>query len=441
MRKEGCAVLTEVRWEEVRDEVLRVNPEFALIIDEVKTKNDFPLYKISYPYGSLIIESGQFHVPLSDGRLAAVTSKEAPSTIRQALDYNAGSIPLGLVLNRSVELFFQAEDRVIPSRMTGAGRLVGLWGALSPVHVWMDPWHMTAGARSTFVLPKITDATGHKKMCRARGIKMPLPRELSTHWTLLSKLAQHVEFAQPWMAEILFFSKPWFVEQKNEGWLRFHHFLYQKAWVSTEYWRRKVIYDHIWDTTICQLMKSDTKAIPFIVDMVKYITMVGLGAVPGFSPAINDDEVPLQGLQKDFIQLYGLKNYAPTIMVPRHFSAKYQRPVYWSLVMPTHLASSVKPKKLTSTLVTLREIRELMLYFKQTILKNPDSIKNSPIEHFLTKVKFDFFHSEPDSQGEIQLSLEMPKGDSTLTYCSTKSGRRGFSDVSPFVRGCVRFSN
>ena len=106
--------------------------------------------------------------------------------------------------------------------------------------------------------------------------------------------------------------------------------------------------------------------------------------------------------------------------------------------MPTHFESTVKPKTLTSTLVTLREIREMMYHFKATMLKYAKTIDNST-EDFLNRVRIDFFHSEPDADSQIRLSLEMPKEDSSLTFCAPKVGQRNFSDVSPFVRGCVRF--
>lgn len=294
----------ETRWDEIRDSVSKVNPTFASVIDGLKTKNDYPLYKVYYPFGSLIIDNGRFRFPLKDGTLAPITSSYIPPHIREQLGYNAGSIPLGIVLNHSVELFLQTEDRVIPYSLNHAGKLIGLWTALSSLHVWLDAWQMTAGARSIFVLPKITDTVSHKKLCRARGIKMALPRNLGMHWSLLTKLAQHSNFKQPWFTEVLLFSKNWLNEQKNDSWVRFQHFLYQEAWTGTEYWRRKIVYDHIWDTIIRELTKNDIRATPFIIDIVKFIIMVGLGVVPGFCPAINDEEVPIEGLQEDFINLY-----------------------------------------------------------------------------------------------------------------------------------------
>ena len=235
-----------------------------------------------------------------------------PLEVREQLGYHDGHIPLGMVLNRSVELYMQTEDRVIPFNVIKAGRLVGLTFVLSPVHVWPQAWHMTAGARSIFVLPKITDSISHRKLCRARGMKVPLARDLGTHWSLLTKMANDSGFSQPWCTEVLFFSKKWVDNSKDDDWLRFNYFLYQEGWAAIEYMLTKTVYDHVWDILIRELTKYDIKATPFIIDVTKYIIMVGLGAVPGFSPAINDDEAPIKGLQEDFINHYGLKNYAPT---------------------------------------------------------------------------------------------------------------------------------
>lgn len=438
MNKPHQASFTQLHWPAIQDEMRASNPQLAAIIDDLQTKNAFPIYKVRYPFGSHIIQAGHFHFPLPDGTLAPITDSRHAESVRNDLGYHGGRIPLGMVLNHSVELYMQTEDRVIPFNLIRAGKLIGLWLALSP-HTWPQVWHMTSGARSIFVLPKITDTVSHKKLCRARDIKMPLPRDLVMHGSLLSGMANHSEFSEPWYTDVLFFSKDWLKNQKNDSWIRFHYYLYQEGWAVTEYLLRKVVYDHIWDQLMRELTKYDIKATPFIIEIVKYIVMVGLGAVPGFSPAINDEEAPITGLQQDLLKIYGLKHYAPTIMVPHHFASHDKRPVYWSLAMPTHFESTVKPKTLTSTLVTLREIRELMLYFKQTLLKNLE-VKDSLSAEFVERVAFDFFHSEPDIEGKIRLSLEMPKEDNALTYCAVRSQQRYFSDVSPFVRGCVRFS-
>ncbi len=429
----------ETRWDEVRGRVRKVNPIFADVIDNLRTKNDYPLYKVRYPFGTSVIDTGKFQFPMADGSVVPMSHGGVPQYVRDQLGYHEGHIPLGLVLDRSVELFMRTENRVIPFNVIKAGRLVGLTWVLSPTYIWPQAWHMTAGARSIFVLPKITDMNNHRKLCRARNIKMPLARDLKTHWSLLTKMASDTNFSEPWVSEILFFSKNWLQNKNNDAWVQFNYFLYKEGWVAIEYLLTKTVHDHIWDILIRELRDHEVKATSFIIDVTKYIIMIGLGAVPGFCPAINDDEAPITGLQKDFIELYGLKNYAPTIMIPHHFSEDDKRPVYWSLAMPTHFESTVKPKTLKSTMVTLREIREMIYHFKDTMSKYAKSIDNST-ENFLRQMRFDFFHSEPDAEGRIRLSLEMPKEDSALTFCADNLSNRRFSDVSPFVRGCVRLS-
>jgi len=432
------ASFEETRWSEIREKVFQVNPEFAAVVDSLKTKDKYPMYRVQYPFGSSIIDTGKFHFPTEEGHLVPLTDTAIPARIRENLGYHGGHVPLGLVLNRSVELFMRSEERVIPFSLVKAGKFIGLTLALSPAYVWPKAWHMTAGARSIFMLPKITDLASHRKLCRARNLKLPPARDLGTHWHLLTKIASDGGFSQPWHTEVLFFSKNWLEETLTDSWLRFNYFLNKEGWAAVQYMLIKTVQDHFWDILIRELTKYQIRTTAFIIDVTKYIIMVGLGSVPGFSPAINDEEAPVTGLQEDFIELYGLKNYAPTIMVPHHFEVGHKRPVYWSLTMPTHFESTVKPKTLTSTLVTLREIREMMFHFKETLLKYAKS-KDHSTEEFLNKVRFDFFHSEPDAENQIRLSLEMPKEDSSLTFCSHSKGQRRFSDVSPFVRGCVRF--
>jgi hypothetical protein len=442
MSKINRASYSKVSWNEVRDQVRKINPELCKIIDGIDTKDKYPLYKVRYPFGSNIIDSGIFHYPSDDGNLAPLLSNQVPSHIRTQLGYNGGGIPMGLILNRSVELFLQTEERVIPFSVKQPGDLCSLWAALNQTrsYVWPHVWNMTAGARSLFVLPKITDNIRYKKLCRARGIRMAIPRTLNMHWSLLSKMSQHSDYSKPWFTEILFFSENWLKNRPDEGWLKFHHYLHQEGWSKTEYWRNKIVYDHIWDIFVRDLTKQDLKASSYVIEMVKHVIMVGLGIVPGFCPAINDNEAPFEKFQEDLIDIYGLKNFSPAIMVPHHYSAEEKRPVYWSLHTQSHFETTIKAKTFTSTLSILKEISDLIDQFKQSILKHTNKLAvDSPLEELIKRTQLDFFHSEIDEDGQIRQSLEMPKEDKNLIQNIKKFGKRTFSDVSPFVRGCIRF--
>jgi hypothetical protein len=90
-----------VNWEQVKSVVEKANPALAKIIDAWNPS--FPLYEASYPYGAVIIKNGVFHLPLRNDSLARLQAREVPSALKDDLSYT--SLPLGLVLNNSVEVY------------------------------------------------------------------------------------------------------------------------------------------------------------------------------------------------------------------------------------------------------------------------------------------------------------------------------------------------
>src|SRR3990167_2327735 len=108
------ANIKKVTWKNVRKIVSEVNPAIADIIDDIDPGDDFALYKASYPYGSVIVEKGVFHVPLPDGKIVPISDTQVNKQIKSDFEYADGSIPPGIVLNNSYELFINAKGSILP---------------------------------------------------------------------------------------------------------------------------------------------------------------------------------------------------------------------------------------------------------------------------------------------------------------------------------------
>jgi hypothetical protein len=50
--------LEKLQWKDARDEVGKVNPEFATIIYELNPGIDYPLFKVNYPFSAEVMKSG-----------------------------------------------------------------------------------------------------------------------------------------------------------------------------------------------------------------------------------------------------------------------------------------------------------------------------------------------------------------------------------------------
>lgn len=445
LERSTSATLEEVKWEDVKKKVHAVNPQLAEKINSLKLGNNFVLYKARYPFGCTILNRSTFYLPYN-GKLVSLHDAVIPKKIKENLMYNnyiLGSVPLGLCLENTAELYMQQEDRIIPFSFFTPGKIFGLWSSLNNTRTDPAPrvWYITAGARSIFLLPKITDTPSYKKLSKARGLKQPMPRDLLQHGYVLAEMTKHVEFSNPWYTEMLFFPNDWLEQHEGEAWARFHLYLYEIAWEKADYWRNKVVYDYIWDSFIRDFGRRNLKVSPYIVDIVEHIVMIGLGVLPGFRPAIDDNEGPITDFQNDFIKIYGLRYFAPTIMVPAHFDGKPGEYIYWSLHLASYFESFPKPRTPSSIISDLREIINLLQKFSDAVLegKIPEVI-GTPFYDFFKKIQFDFFHSDVEIGDAIRHSREMAKEDKRLITCSKAFGKREFSEISPFVRGCVRIS-
>lgn len=434
--------LEVVKWSDVREAVYKVNPALAKIMDSIKHVDELRLYKAKYAFGMDILRDSKFYVPHS-GVLLPIDHPHIPDSVRQDLDYSkyaSHSIPLGIVLNHSIELYMQSEERINPFSLYTQGNLFGLWGTLGPtIRFEAKVWNIMAGARCVFLLPRIQDAPSYKRLYKKRKVARNMPRTLLEQGPMLAQMAQHKDFATPWATELLLFSRDCLERNDDIGIKDLHLFLYRIAWEGSDYWRNKIVYDVIWDSFVKDLTAHHIKVMPYIVDIVRHLIAIGLGILPGFSPSVDDEIGPIESLKTDFVDIYGLKNFAPTIMVPKHISAIDGRPVYWSLQLPSYFESTPKPKRESSIVDALKAVKSLLEKFREAVLGGKIPIVvGTPFYDFLGMVQFDFFHSDNDIDEGIRPNSDMPKEDKHLVQCAKKIGRREFSEVSPFTRGCVR---
>ncbi len=162
--------LEKLTWDQVRQDVIRVNPKLANIIDEIAPSNAYWIAKATYPYGSLVMEKSVLMLPNREGSIVPITDSSLETEFQEGLGYNLQSNPVSIVLNNSFEIFLPLEDRTIPlSGLILPGTVFGAWRILSSKKAEQTAfiWNMTAGARSVFMLPKITESKKHAQLKKA----------------------------------------------------------------------------------------------------------------------------------------------------------------------------------------------------------------------------------------------------------------------------------
>ena len=431
-------MVEKLTWKQARKAVMAVNPELAREIDKLDPGDDYLLIKARYPFGCNILDKGVLHIPTQDGQVCRISDSNVDPKIKGELAY-AKTMPIGVVLNRVIELYLTVYDRIIPFSMMAQGKIFALWSALEiseSAHLGRV-WSIMAGARSLIMLPKISDVQFYKKVKREFGLRSQAPHNLLDQWNVFSELAQHPEFPDPWFVELLFFTEKWMQNHKDEKWKLFQHFLMKTSWHETAYLRNQVVTDFAFS---CALAEKNLKPNPYLTDTVKHLYSIGIGAYPGFVMAEDNLAAPVSSFQEIFSTVYNLR-YFPTMVHGGYFSASDpKKPCYYSLEFPTLMTFSPKSRQNSSKREDLREIAHLMTGIKAYLLEDKLGLANTPIEKWAKRTNYHYFHTEPDEREAILDSSKIVGEDKTLEGEHKKYNDKAFCASSPFLRGCVRIS-
>lgn len=431
-----------VTWDHVKDEVAKVNPGFAKVIDKINPDKKHWLVKVAYPYGSFVLKRAVLMLPNAEGNIVPITDSSLDSKLKEGLDYNLNSNPVSMVLKNTFELFLPLEDRVIPFLgLIHPGTPFGAWRILNP-HKNLQPkfiWDMTAGARSIFMLPKISEEKKHLKLKKIFNLSANTPKSLMMHWEIFKEIANHPSFKQPWEAEILFFSKQWFEHLEDSEWADFYRYFHDSVWKGTDYLRNQPFWNLIFSII---LKEYGAKPSGYIVDTVKFLMYIGVGAQSGFAPARNNSSGPISGLQQVYADEYEIRNYPPIIINPDIFNIYSQEtnPIYYSLQFPTAPEFTPHSRSRTSYISDLHEIRSLLLRNAQELLSDKFNVNDTPFHDLFKMAKYDYFHNNVELHSGMRNSGEMSGEDKN--FLTTLDGviHENFPDMSAFVKGCIRIS-
>jgi len=419
--------IEELTWDKAREFVLKSDPDLAAIIDDVNPSAKYTFFKARYSYGTKILNQGVLHLPTISGDTLPLNDPKVPNYISKNLGYRV--VPLGLILTKSVEVYFETEDRIMPSKLFHNGTMFGLWEAFDPppTKFVRNVWNLSAGARTVFMLPKISDNVSHTRIKRHYNIEGYAPKSLLEHNKIFIEITHSAKTENKWYCDILFFSKKWVENfEQNVRCLKLHKYWLHKAWRQSFNCRNNMNYDVAWEDFAKALTRKNWMPKPYTINTLKHVLTISEGIYPGFRPAgANEDAMPLRLIQDAYIYHYQLKNYAPIIMYPDHLSDP-EIPVYYSLALPTLLEYGVRPRNVPRL---MDETRELRMVLKVLM----DSLPNN-------NVSFEFFHYDNDKFGEIIDPAKMPEQDPNLMLFPPEYGERTFANTSRFLKGCIRIA-
>ena len=429
--------LQKIYWADIRQNVKTINPVLGNIIDKIDPGQKYPLYKARYSFGDGIIHDGRLHLP--HGRtLLPLEDSQVPTEIKKHLGYNLNTNPVSIILKNSTEIFILLGNRTVslyglitPGKIFSTSRILSEKVSYSPPFLW----DMTAGARSIFMLPKISERMAHERIKQLFNVQESPPAGLLDHWQVFKEIAHHKDFNQTWTTEILFFTKSWFEHLDDKAWRDFKLYMLQEAWNGSEFWRNQFV----WDLAFSLIQQNaNLKPNPYLADTAKHLLAMGVGAVSGFAPAINDIAGPCKRLQQIYNDVYSLK-YQPIIMHPYTLAFNDKsRSVYYSLQYPSTLEFSPK-SKVSNKITDLRELQHILNKYFAEIKKGYLNIKGTPFQDLVDKAKYDYFHINIKSYKNIHNSDIMPMEDKYLK--SIMDDHKEFPKNSSFIRGCIRITH
>jgi hypothetical protein len=433
---ENC-LLEELSWDHARPLILKFNPELAGVIDKMTLSNKHTLFRARYPFGSHILKQGKLFIPNNHGKIVPIDDPSIPNKLRDNLEYS-GSLPLGMLVYNTMESYIDISSRNVPFILMDPGKLFALWRVLDPSHA-STAWSLSAGAHSLLMVPKISDEIAHRRLVKEFYLDSSAPKQLGSHSQVFTELANHPNFPDHnWHIEVIFFPKIWIEKSNDLNWIAFHDFLVTMAWNGGQFSRNKILYDLIFSQS--QVVKN-LRPNPYLIDTIKHIIAIGMGAMPGFCFATDDTVGPIASFEKVYNTIYGLK-YAPAIMRPYHFNMYLEGliMVYYSLNFPVAIETSPRSRKAPNVLQDLHDCSRIIQWFLADLTKGKYELENTPIFHLAERVQFDFLHSEEDKLNKIITSSTIPNTDLLFQEVNKRNGNKPFCEISPFFRGCIRIS-
>ncbi len=430
-----------VSWEYVADSVSNLNPELGAIINDLSPDKKFRLYMGRYDYGDMMVKNGTFRVQ-HDGEFYPLGDSHLPAQINEDLSYNKGTNPASILLSKQIEVFIEREFSPVPISfgLVPPGRVFSTTYILGTEHTFHPKfnWNLTAGARSTFLLPKITNKRSFKRLRKHFNLATEIPNSYTEQWALFKELNQKAELN--WSLEAIYFTKEWFEHFDDPAWMKLQNYLLKAFHQSYKFWTFKFM----WDMAVSFILtKQGLKPSLYTLNTVKHLLFLAAGSVVGMVPATSNDAAPIEKLQEIFTDIYNIEDYAPTIMAPGGFQM-YQPsfPTYYSLHFQNSLESTIRPRFHDSIISDAFEIYALLTKCLTHLQDDDLNLHGSVLYDIVDNVKFNFFHKTSEDHQFILDSKLISKDDSRFTSTiSNRLNNKAFNDNASFVRGCIRVSS
>ncbi|MDQ5921846.1 MAG: hypothetical protein QG673_1905 [Pseudomonadota bacterium] len=429
----------ELSCEEALPILTKISPELVKAIKDLPETHRYPFYKASYHFGAQIVDQKGVYLPLSNGTSILINDPLVPQPLKNGLGYIAGSsYPIGIVLNKKCEFYLQNGEKITPYIMLKPGDIFGISKTFTK-NVDDTPstcfWDLVAGARSVFMLAKISSNPQHTLIKRKYGLVSRPPTNYLNQWQVFKELA--IKTDSDWRAEILFLDNKWIDLLKNSDYVALRAQIL--ALNPPEIWHHQPSWDmafgKIENARRLNSYPSD------ILDAARHLFNIVAGLFPGFAPSSDEMAAPINLLQEIYANVYELE-HAAIIMEPAIISVNDKLPLFYSLNWPTSPKSV--PKNLDnkksvvynlSILMDIVENYQIDLTSESDIM-NDLEVRAPSLWKAASQAKFSFYDNEYEKYMGIKDIAALQDEDLRFA-CDNKST---FPSYSGFLKGLVKIS-
>lgn len=435
----------ELGWEELYSIIYAIKPRLAKRMQEnAKQLKGLPFFIVNYPFGEKIINNREVYLPLVGGGCISFNDPSLPDILRNHLSYTPGiDNPVGMILNKESEFYLPRGHRIASYPVIRTGQIFGFAHIVDAVmndnaaadkKAYISIWNLDAGARTAFILPKVSENQKHANLLEIYGINVEKPRTYIEQHDVFRALNASID--KPWTQSILYFPKQFLDMLKTAQYLAIYQELSNIHRSSYNIWH--TTYSK-WDSDINYIFE-EAKVDGFssyAVNIVKHIYLIVAGGVPGCAPTTDENMLPKKLIEDAYANDdgYGLTEYWPIIMQPKQFNAKSTEAVYYSLNLPTLVSYNPDTFKGKTNIELLCEVGDVLCRCQQYIL-NKFEDRESVLYETAVRAQFSFYHDDPNPEkygGIIKNSALLPEEDKRFY----KKGWT-FPHRNQFVRGCIK---
>lgn len=431
--------IQRLTWSETRPALLKLRPDLTALLDEYELDDSYHFYKVRYPFGSHILKNSLFHLPDQDGIMRPLA--EFPETLQKDLAYNAPSHPSGIIMTKSLEQFVSLHERIIPFYLINTGSLIGIAALLDRLSIAREGlytsfsmWEITAGARSTFLLSRISDMNSFKKLQRKYSLHAKQPDSAYDQWALFRELSNKEN--STWRTEVIYFPRQLMEKLSLKPYAPLLTFLHAESRKPFSFWLNQFS----WQVTLSHIERmKHLKYSVHLLDTVKHLLALALGALPAFQPSTNENCLPSRLIQKIFIEEYQIE-HLPALIEPAVFNGSY--PVYYSLSYPTSVEYSAKSSASSTNIADLEQLQIILDKFLKTLNQNEIDFSHSLLQRIARETEFEFFHSQNANYNKMLSIDNLLEQDPRFLQLEVKNEAANleFPKNSSFFKGCISIS-